>query len=136
MTAELIQRISESFATRSSRRGFFRIAAKVTGAATALGFGLTRVYQEVAANGPCSIDSQNEIGTCLLAHPDNSCVDDQGNHTCPNCPPGETNRWTWYCCNNSCLYICIECYSHSCSCAYSDGSSCGGGTCGGTRPHG
>lgn len=127
MATQLIQKLSDSLAAQSSRRGFLRIAAKATGAVTAVGFGLTRI-KDVAAEGPCT--QGGGTGGCVLAYPNNPCPGG------PSCPSGETNPWSWYCCLNSCLYFCLECYDNRCSTAYSDGSSCGGGTCGGTRAPG
>lgn len=99
--ASFLERQSERLASHSSRRSFLRLAAKITSAVAGVGFGFTRIYKEAAAaNYAC----------CTLAFYPNFCP------TCPSCPRGETNPYTWYCCYGRCLYACTECCDHSCSC--------------------
>lgn len=102
----LLERQADRLASRSSRRGFMKVTAKLTAVVAGLGFGLSSVYN---ASASCI------YACCTLAE---RCFCS----TCPSCPsyPGKT-AYGWSCCSGSCTWQCLECRytdrTHNCACA-------------------
>lgn len=117
----LIEDLADNLGKRTSRRGFFRLAAKVTGAMTAVGLGLATVTEQALAASAC----------CTFAFPNNICPQDPGYYGCPG---GTVGTYNWSCCYSGCYWTCYECYynqqrTSGCSYAAPAGASCGGSNC-------
>lgn len=115
--ASLIERQADRLSARSSRRGFMRVAAKVTAAVAGVGVGFSRFYNQAAASSHAC---------CTLAF--GLCS------TCPNCPSNTYQIYGWACCYGGCIWTCKECYfnaqySSGCSCAYNNYANCAGQIC-------
>jgi hypothetical protein len=103
--SSFLDKQADKLATRPSRRGFMRLATKVTAAVAGLGFGMSRVRDAAACTYAC----------CDLREP---CFCS----TCPSCPAGAgLSVYSWFCCQGGCQYRCRECnytdFTKNCSCA-------------------
>jgi hypothetical protein len=114
-----VEKVSDRLGTRTTRRGFFGLGARLAAGIAAACLGVASLGKEAAAYG---------YACCNLLY--------QLCSTCPNCPPGESNPYTWVRCDSSdsCNWACTECYTSGCSCGTDTGQSCGGGICNGYHP--
>ena len=105
---EIVKRVCERLAARSSRAGFFAVLAKVALGATALASGQGWV-QEAEASGPPPLVCC--MGTAC--YPGNSNVFPAG--AGDQCAAlGYWAGYSWYCHNgHGTRYICRDCYSGS-----------------------
>ncbi len=108
----LVGRMSGGLASRTGRRGFLRLTARLTFFVGGVVLGMQGLRTEAAAYTwlCCTL---RDVPWCS---------------NCPNCDAGATS-WTWVCCYANCNYQCRECYSPDCSCGWHDGQTCGGGIC-------
>lgn len=117
-----IERVQSHLAKRTGRRGFLRLAARVTAWISGTTLGVVLMSNHAAAIW--------QYACCWFPDAHGFCG------TCPNCPAGEQNIYNWNCCYNNCTWTCLDCVDNHCSCGINNGTSCGGGRCAGFGPTG